>query len=276
MNFDFATVMVIAVLVTGVIWLIDISVWKPKRIQAADNLQQQGIEPKVISNAYKEPLMVEYARSFFPVILAVLILRSFLVEPFRIPSGSMMPTLLSGDFILVNKYTYGIRLPVLNKKVLALGDPERGDVVVFRYPKNPSVDYIKRVVGLPGDTISYLGKQVYVNGVVAKQTSLGTYTTTGEGLHMTGADRRIENLAGVEHQILVVRGRGSNPENKVEFIVPEGQYFVMGDNRDNSNDSRVWGFVPDENLVGRAFMIWMNWDGIQNRISWERLGSFIE
>jgi len=276
MNFDFATVMVTAVLVTGVIWAIDIFVWKPKRVQAADNLRQQGVEQKIISNTYKEPLMVEYARSFFPVILAVLVLRSFLVEPFRIPSGSMMPTLLSGDFILVNKFTYGIRLPVLNSKVLAMGDPERGDVVVFRYPKNPSVDYIKRVVGVPGDTVSYFGKQVYVNGEVAKQTGLGTFTTTGEGLHMTGADRRMENLAGVEHQILVVRGRVSNQDDKVEFIVPEGQYFVMGDNRDNSNDSRAWGFVPDENLVGRAFMIWMNWDGVQNRVSWERVGSFIE
>jgi len=273
MNFDFATVMVTAVLVTGVIWLIDIIVWKPKRTQAADNLKQQGVEQKLISNTYKEPLMVEYARSFFPVILAVLILRSFLVEPFRIPSGSMMPTLLSGDFILVNKFTYGIRLPVLNSKVLALGDPERGDVVVFRYPKNPSVDYIKRVVGVSGDTISYFGKQVYVNGELAKQTGLGTFTTTGEGLHMTGADRRMENLAGVEHQILVDRGRASM---EGEFIVPEGQYFVMGDNRDNSNDSRVWGFVPDENLVGRAFMIWMNWDGVQDRVSWERVGSLID
>lgn len=273
MNVDFATVMVTAVFITGVIWLADILFWKPKRIQAVEGLKQQGVDQKIIPDTYKEPVIVEYARSFFPVILAVLILRSFMVEPFRIPSGSMMPTLLSGDFILVNKYTYGIRLPVLNKKVFGLGEPERGDVVVFRYPKNPSVDYIKRVVGVSGDTISYFGKQVYVNGELAKQTSLGTFTTTGEGLHMTGADKRKENLAGVEHQILVDRGRASM---EGEFIVPEGQYFVMGDNRDNSNDSRVWGFVPDENLVGRAFMIWMNWDGVQNRVSWERVGSFIE
>jgi len=273
MNFDFATVMVTAVLVTGVIWAIDIFVWKPKRTQAADKLTQQGVKQQLIADAYKEPLMVEYARSFFPVILAVLILRSFLIEPFRIPSGSMMPTLLSGDFILVNKFTYGIRLPVLNSKVLALGDAERGDVVVFRYPKNPSVDYIKRVIGVPGDTISYFGKQLYVNGELAKQTALGTFTTTGEGLHMTGTDRRMENLAGIEHEILVDRGRGSM---EGEYIVPEGQYFVMGDNRDNSNDSRVWGFVPDENLVGRAFMIWMNWDGVQNRVSWERVGNIIK
>jgi len=273
MNFDFATLMVTAVLITGVIWLIDIYVWRPKRHQAAENLKQQGVEDKIISNTIKEPLMVEYARSFFPVILAVLVLRSFLVEPFRIPSGSMMPTLLAGDFILVNKYTYGIRLPVLNSKVVELGNPERGDVVVFRYPKNPSVDYIKRVVGLPGDTISYFGKQLYINGELAKQNGLGPYTATGEGLYMTGADLREEQLGKAEHEILIMRGRNSK---EGEFIVPEGHYFVMGDNRDNSNDSRFWGFVPDENIVGRAFMIWMNWDSVQNRVSWERIGNIID
>ncbi len=273
MDFDFATVMVLAVLITGVIWAIDVFVWKPKRMASAESLKQQGVGEKVITNTIKEPVLVEYARSFFPVILAVLVLRSFLVEPFRIPSGSMMPTLLAGDFILVNKYAYGIRLPVLNTKVIGLDEPERGDVVVFRYPKEPSVDYIKRVVGVPGDTISYFGKQVYINGELAKQTGLGTYTTTGEGLRMNGADRRVEKLGAIEHEILIDRSR---PSMEGEFIVPEGQYFVMGDNRDNSNDSRVWGFVPDENLVGRAFMIWMNWDSIQDRVSWERIGNIIE
>lgn len=273
MDFDFATVMVLAVLITGVIWAIDIFLWKPKRLESAENLKQKGVEEKVIADTIKEPVMVEYARSFFPVILVVLILRSFLIEPFRIPSGSMMPTLLSGDFILVNKFSYGIRLPVLNTKVIELDDPQRGDVVVFRYPKEPSVDYIKRVVGMPGDTISYFGKQVYINGELARQVSLGTYTSTGEGLYMTGRDRRKEQLGDIEHEILVDKGR---PSQEGEFIVPEGHYFVMGDNRDNSNDSRVWGFVPDENLVGKAFMIWMNWDGVQSRVSWERIGNMIE
>ena len=273
MDFDFATVMVLAVLITGVIWAIDVFVWKPKRLKAAEKLKQQGVEAKVLSNTVKEPLLVEYARSFFPVILVVLILRSFLVEPFRIPSGSMMPTLLSGDFILVNKFSYGIRLPMINTKIIELGEPKRGDVVVFRYPKDPSVDYIKRVVGLPGDTINYFGKQVYVNGELARQTPMSTYTATGEGLYMTGADLRKEELGKVEHEILVMKGR---PSQEGEYIVPEGHYFVMGDNRDNSNDSRFWGFVPDENLVGKAFMIWMNWDGVQNRVSWERIGNIIE
>lgn len=273
MSFDFATVMVVAVVVTGAVWLLDVRLWKPRRLQAAEALRQQGVEQAVISNAVKEPVLVEYARSFFPVILAVLILRSFLVEPFRIPSGSMMPTLLAGDFILVNKFSYGIRLPVVDTKMIELGEPERGDVLVFRYPKDPSVDYIKRVVGLPGDTISYFGKQIYVNGELARQTSLGPYVATGEGMHMTGADLRREQLGEIEHNILVMKGR---PSQEGEFIVPEGQYFVMGDNRDNSNDSRVWGFVSDEHLVGKAFMIWMSWDSVQSRVAWERIGTIIE
>ncbi len=274
MNFDLATVMVLAVLITGVIWAIDVFVWKPKRVLAANKLKEQGVEDQtVIDEAYKESVLVEYARSFFPVILVVLILRSFVIEPFRIPSGSMMPTLLAGDFILVNKNAYGIRLPAVNVKIIETGSPQRGDVAVFRYPKNPSIDYIKRVVGLPGDTITYYGKQLYVNGEPAKQRRLGIYTATGVGLYMTGADRRIETLGNVEHEILVMKDRRS-PEG--EFVVPDGHYFVMGDNRDNSNDSRVWGVVPDENLVGRAFMIWMSWDSVQSRVSWERIGKSIE
>lgn len=273
MDFDFATVMVLAVVVTGVIWALDVFVWKPKRLQAAEQLKQQAVEEKVISNVVKEPILVEYARSFFPVILVVLILRSFLVEPFRIPSGSMMPTLLKGDFILVNKFAYGIRLPVVDSKILEIDEPERGDVIVFRYPEDPSIDYIKRVVGLPGDTISYFGKQLYINGELAPQTRLGPYTTTGEGRHMIGADRRREQLGDVEHDILVMQGRRSQ---EGEYVVPEGHYFVMGDNRDNSRDSRVWGFVPDENLVGKAFMIWMSWDGVNNAVSWGRIGDTIE
>jgi signal peptidase I len=217
--------------------------------------------------------VVEYAKSFFPVILAVLLLRSFLVEPFRIPSGSMMPTLLVGDFILVNKYAYGIRLPVLNTKVLDLGSPERGDVVVFRFPKDPQVDYIKRVVGVPGDHVAYQDKTLYVNGEKIPQIPAGSYVGTGSGLSMSGADRRREALGAVEHDILVA---SRAPGVSADVVVPEGHYFVMGDNRDNSNDSRYWGFVPDENLVGRAFMIWMNWDSAAGGVAWNRIGDSIE
>lgn len=263
--------MVWAVLVTGLIWGLDLLLWKPKREAGLAKLKAEGAEAKVVESSYREPVLVEYARSFFPVILVVLLLRSFLVEPFRIPSGSMMPTLLAGDFILVNKFTYGIRLPALNTKVLEVSEPVRGDVVVFRYPKEPSVDYIKRVVGLPGDTVSYYGRQVYVNGQIARQQQEGTYTATGAGF-LAGAELRKEKLGDVQHNILIINGR---PTVEGEFKVPAGHYFVMGDNRDNSNDSRYWGFVPEQNLVGRAFMIWMNWDSIQNRVSWERIGNMI-
>lgn len=273
MDFDFELIMVLAALITGVVWAIDVVLWKPARKTAVNNLKEQGVkEEEALNEVYKEPVLVEYARSFFPVILAVLILRSFLVEPFRIPSGSMMPTLLDGDFILVNKFEYGVRLPVLGTKVVDLGEPQRGDVAVFRYPEDPSIDYIKRVVGVPGDTIAYYGKQLYVNGELAKQQPLGAYAHSGTGVGMTGADRRKETLGGVEHEILVVRGF---PSFEGERVVPEGHYFVMGDNRDNSRDSRVWGFVPDENLVGEAFMIWMNWDKVKSSVSWDRIGNSI-
>ena len=219
--------------------------------------------------ALKESTWVEYCKSFFPVILAVLLLRSFLVEPFRIPSGSMMPTLLVGDFILVNKFAYGIRLPVLNKKVLEIGEPERGDVVVFRYPKDPSVDYIKRVVGLPGDKIGYYNK-IYISmanrpGKCLPVSIIGK----GSGVSMSGASERREQLGDVQHDILVMP---RTPGLEGEYVVGEDEYFVMGDNRDNSNDSRYWGTVPEANLVGKAFRVWMNWDGANGGVDWDRLG----
>ncbi|HHH38809.1 MAG TPA: signal peptidase I, partial [Sedimenticola sp.] len=222
-------------------------------------------------------------RSFFPIILIVLLLRSFLVEPFRIPSGSMMPTLLVGDFILVNKFAYGIRLPVLNRKVIELGEPARGDVVVFRYPRNPSVDYIKRVVGLPGDTIGYRDKILYVNGEPQKQTPVGIYTGVGSGARETGVLDRIEHLGEVDHHILINPrapdfGFGCQVLMQGPVRVPEGHYFAMGDNRDNSNDSRCWGFVPEQNLVGKAFGIWMSWDSNRSGfpVEWERIGRGID
>lgn len=272
MDFDFELILVLATLATGVVWAIDLMLWKPKRVQAAKKLREQGVEGDAVTAVSKEPILVEYARSFFPVILIVLLLRSFLFEPFRIPSGSMMPTLLSGDFILVNKFTYGVRLPVLHTKLMDLGTPKRGDIVVFRYPQDPSVDYIKRVIGLPGDRIVYLNRQLYINGEMIPEKSDGVYIGTGEG-YMPDAELREEKLGTVDHNILVIESR---PSLEGEYVVPAGHYFVMGDNRDNSNDSRVWGFVPDENLVGRAFMIWMSWDSILKRVSWERIGTFVK
>lgn len=273
MDWDFATMMVLAVVVTGVIWGLDSLLWKPKRDEAARAAREQGGNDEAIADITREPMLVEYARSFFPVILVVLVLRSFLVEPFRIPSGSMMPTLVDGDFILVNKYAYGIRLPVINTKIIDLGEPKRGDVVVFRYPKNPADDYIKRVIGLPGDTVRYYNKKLYINGEPMPQEFLHIYMEKGTSAYMMGANQLRESLGEVKHEILTV---SNSPRIDDEFIVPDGHYFVMGDNRDNSNDSRVWGFVPDENLVGRAFMIWMNWDSALSRVSWERIGNMIK
>jgi len=276
MNFDFQAVMVLALMVTGVIWAIDAFLWAPRRKIEAEGLKKQSqgnVEEEKIQNALKEPLLVEYARSFFPIILIVLLLRSFLIEPFRIPSGSMIPTLQVGDFILVNKYSYGIRLPLLGSKIIEIGEPKRGDIVVFRFPDDPSIDYIKRVIGLPGDRISYMDKTVYINGKPARQETLGVYTGMGSVRGMSGASHRIEHLDSVDHEILVQMMRRSIDG---EFEVPAGHYFVMGDNRDNSNDSRFWGTVPEENLIGKAFMIWMNWDSTKGGITWDRIGSSIK
>ena len=258
MDYDFSFFLVAASLLMGLVW----------GGYACYTRFSDGL-----ATGQQEPVAVEIARSFFPIVLIVLILRSFLVEPFRIPSGSMMPTLLIGDFILVNKFTYGVRLPVLHTKIMDVGEPERGDIVVFRYPKNPKLDYIKRIIGLPGDRIAYYGKQVYVNGNRIKLTSLGRYSGVGKGRNMTGAQLMAEDLPGVEHSVLIMRGRVGA---EGDFEVPEGHYFVMGDNRDNSNDSRYWGTVPEANLVGKAFFVWMNWDWDNEGIGFNRLGTTIK
>ena len=258
MDFDFAAALVLASAVTGIIWALDAWWLGPRR-------------RRLRGEDAKEPVWVEYSRSLFPVIFVVLLLRSFLVEPFRIPSGSMMPTLLVGDFILVNKFAYGLRLPVLNTKFVDIGEPARGDVVVFRYPRDPATDYIKRVVGLPGDRVAYYDKQLYINGRPVAKEPLGTYEGEGSGIGFTGTRLYLEHLDGVDHQILI------DPDKRSvegEIVVPEGYYFVMGDNRDNSNDSRYWGPVPEGNLVGKAFLIWMNWDA-RGGIAWRRIGRTI-
>ncbi len=260
---ELETILVLGVAVTGLVWAWD--KWGSKRRVA----RPEGGE----GEALKEPRYVEYSKSFFPVLLIVLLLRSFLVEPFRIPSGSMMPTLLVGDFILVNKFAYGLRLPVVHTKIVEVGEPRRGDVMVFRFPKNPKDDYIKRVIGLPGDVIGYFDKTVYINGEPVKQKPIGIYRGVGSGSVMTGALVKEEFLPEVTHEILIREGR-LNVEG--EYRVPPGHYFVMGDNRDNSNDSRFWGFVPEENLVGRAFLIWLNWDMQGGVFDTSRIGDVIK
>lgn len=261
MSFDFSALLVLLTLVSGLIWAFDAWFLAPGRRAA---LEQEKAER---GGREHVPVLVEYARSFFPVFLIVLILRSFIVEPFRIPSASMMPTLLIGDFILVNKYDYGIRLPVVNTKIVDMGEPERGDIAVFRYPREPDTPYIKRIVGLPGDHIIYRDKQLYINGQLMEQETLERYHSDGAAAGMNGAILRRENLMGLRHRILVDPGRAGRT---VDRVVPEGHYFAMGDNRDHSSDSRFWGFVPEENLVGRAIFIWMNWD---EGVNWHRLGT---
>ena len=223
----------------------------------------------------KEPWWIEYPKSFFPVILIVFLLRSFLVEPFKIPSGSMIPTLLVGDFILVNKYAYGIRLPVINKKIIDINEPERGDVMVFRYPDDPSVDYIKRVVGLPGDKVAYRNKRLTINGREVPLNETGDYLLKDKIQYLK---LYTETLGKTEHAILLDTNEpAASPYVKqlplwenciynndgVVCKIPPGHYFMMGDNRDNSSDSRVWGFVPEANIVGKAFFIWFNFSELR-------------
>ncbi len=277
MNWDLATILVILTALSGLIWLYDAILLAPHRRALAKTGQTTYTTATDRQEALRIPFWVDLARSLFPIFLVVLLLRSFLVEPFRIPSGSMMPTLLVGDFILVNKFTYGLRLPIINAKIVDLNSPQRGDVVVFRYPENPSIPYIKRVVGLPGDHITYndANKTLYVNGEPFNQTIIGTFQGVGAGSSMTGSEERIENLPNVPHSILVFP-KQIMPGKYHEMTIPANNYFVLGDNRDNSRDSRFWGTVPEANLIGKAFFIWMNWDLQNGGISWQRLGTTIQ
>jgi signal peptidase I len=265
MNIDFALVLVVLTSFTGVVWLVDSLLFRQKRM---DREVQKSTELP------REPILVEYSRSLFPVLLIVLVFRSFLFEPFKIPSGSMIPTLLVGDFIVVNKFSYGVRLPVLNKKIISTGSPERGDVVVFRYPEDTSVNFIKRAVGLPGDMITYRDKQLFVNGERLESAATGRFNTNDVKCSTPESDARLfrETLGNTNHDILIHETRGSR---NGQWEVPEGHYFMMGDNRDRSNDSRMWGFVPEENLLGRAVGIWLNFDFEKGCADWSRIGDGI-
>ncbi|BFG72865.1 signal peptidase I [Paraburkholderia terrae] len=295
---NFALILFVLVIFTGVAWVADKLVFLPKRRRAAeaavaefDNQQARVGERFADENApatrarlrdekLRQPWWLEYTASFFPVILVVFVVRSFVVEPFKIPSGSMVPTLLVGDFILVNKFDYGIRLPITNTKVTEGRPLQRGDVVVFRYPKDESVDYIKRVIGLPGDVVSYEDKQLTINGKPVPETPLPDYF---DDERIGYAKQFEEDLDGRKNRILnnpavppFIVGAEDFPYRDnckydargVTCKVPPGNYFMMGDNRDNSADSRYWGFAPDKNIVGRAFFIWMNFGNLK------RIGGF--
>ena len=258
MELDFPLILVSAVLITGVVWLLDLLWLAPARRRR----QAQLVNAQ---EALKEPVVVEYSKSFFPVLFIVLVLRSFLFEPFQIPSGSMLPTLQIGDFILVNKYHYGLRLPVLGTKVVSISDPERGDVMVFKYPENPKINYIKRVVGLPGDKVKYQNKQIFINGEPVSLKLVAQLPPGSPQIQLLQ-----EQLGDVNHQI----NRSVIPSfESQEWEVPTGHYFVLGDNRDNSRDSRYWGFVPDRLVVGKAVLVWMHWNEFWSLPSFAHVGA---
>jgi signal peptidase I len=294
---NFALLLFLATVVTGVYWLAERLHFLPQRQKAAAllvandvqrraELQKMGIsqvDGDVTAARHQilmQPWWLDWTAGLFPVIVAVFLLRSFLFEPFKIPSGSMIPTLLVGDLILVNKFTYGIRLPVLNIKLTEGNKPQRGDVMVFRYPPKPSLDYIKRVVGVPGDTVAYLNKRLTINGQAVAAATLPEFfdedtmryfkqfeESLGDKKHrLLNDDDRPAFVPGADN--FAGRGGCSYTVEGVTCKVPEGQYFMMGDNRDNSLDSRYWGFVPDKNIVGRAFFVWMNFG------NFKRIGSF--
>jgi len=294
---NFALLLFMATVVTGCYWLAERFIFLPKRQRAAQaiadaaaerraELDRMGIAKvdldvsQAQQHALAQPWWLDWTAGLFPVIAAVFLLRSFLFEPFKIPSGSMIPTLLVGDLILVNKFTYGVRLPVINKKITEGNKPQRGDVMVFRYPPQPSMDYIKRVVGVPGDEVAYLNKRLTVNGQPVPTTAVPDFFDASAMRYFKQLE---EKLGDQPHRLL------NNPEvpafvqgasdfahrNQCRYSiegvvckVPEGHYFMMGDNRDNSLDSRYWGFVPDANIVGKAFFVWMNFGDLK------RIGAF--
>lgn len=230
-----------------------------------------------------EPWFLDYARSFFPVLLVVFLLRGFVAEPFRIPSGSMYPTLEVGDFILVNKFAYGLRLPILQTKVMSVGEPKRGDIVVFKYPRDPSQNYIKRLIGLPGDRIDYSDKTVFLNGQKIAQREIENFRYRDGGGNWRQGLRHEQIVpvgdpqAGVDVKFSTLLDARKGARRSLSWVVPEGEYFMMGDNRDNSQDSRSWGFLPDRNVVGKAFFVWMSWgDENGGGIDFDRIGADIE
>ncbi len=296
---NFALLLFLATVVTGLYWVAERFFFLPKRRRAVEAIdaslaerntrladkgitQVDTVDVKVRERLLMQPWWLDWTAGLFPVILVVFLLRSFLFEPFKIPSGSMMPTLLTGDLILVNKFTYGLRLPVINTKLTDGTPPARGDVMVFRYPPQPSLDYIKRVVGLPGDEVAYLNKKLTINGKPISKEAVPEFfdeeamrylkeykeDLTGRQHYLLNDDSRRAGVSEAEVMTFPNRENCSYSVDGVVCKVPAGHYFMMGDNRDNSLDSRYWGFVPDKNIVGKAFFIWMNFGNLK------RIGAF--
>jgi signal peptidase I len=296
---NFALLLFMATVVTGLYWLAERFYFLPQRNRAAELLDSEAAQrtakldklgikqidsdlASAKAQLLQQPWWLDWTAGLFPVIIVVFLLRSFLFEPFKIPSGSMIPTLWVGDLILVNKYHYGVRLPVINKKITEGNPPQRGDVMVFRYPPKPTLDYIKRVVGVPGDEVAYINKRLSINGKPVETTQISEFFDEDAMRYFPQFE---EQLNGVKHRLLNDEGRraGISDAEVMDFAqrancrysaegavckVPEGHYFMMGDNRDNSLDSRYWGFVPEKNIVGKAFFVWMNFGNLK------RIGSF--
>lgn len=257
MNFNYELILFYAVIVSGVVALLDTIFLAPIR---------KKVKQK------KLPLIIDYARSFFPILLIVFSARSFGFEPRHIPSGSLKPTLLVGDFVLVNKFEYGIRLPVIHKKIFSISEPKRGDIVVFREPPLEKRDLIKRVIGIPGDHVIYKNKTLYINGKETSQEFIRYTTDQDDSSHSWEVMQKQENLLGISHGIYQIPQQG---KDDFDVTVPEGKYFMMGDNRDDSADSRYWGFLPEQNIIGKATHVLISFDSIKHPVRWERVASKI-
>lgn len=259
---NFELILFLLVLISGLVSFLDI-MWLSKKRAAKAQATGENL---------KLPAVIEYSRSFFPVLLVVFLLRSFVAEPYRIPSGSLKPTLSIGDFIVVNKFAYGLRLPLLHTKILNIKEPKHGDLVVFRFPPQPSIDYVKRIIGIPGDHVEYKDKVLYINGKEMPQKFLRNAIDSEPGFGTWEVEKKRENFEGIKHDIYL---RPDVVTSDFELTVPEGKYFVMGDNRDNSSDSRMWGFVPEENLIGQAFCVLLSWNEETDSIRWSRIGKIV-
>lgn len=257
-SFDFPFFLTLAVIVTGILTLIDKVFFEKKRMLTGK----------------KQPWFFDYARSFFPALLIVWCIRSFIVQPYRVPTGSLEPTVMPGDFIIVKQYSYGVRLPVTQSKVYGKGEPKRGDIALFYYPKDPAVRFVKRVIGLPGDHVVYKNKVLTINGKEMKQVVIGPDLNEESGGLPQPVIRKREYLDGVVHDIFVDKDK--NEYQEVDVTVPAGHYFMMGDNRDSSDDSRYWGFVADKYLIGQAFAIWLSWDTNNTKLRWHRMFTEID
>lgn len=262
-NFDFPFILTMLVVITGLIALADVLFLSKKREA------QEGQTTEEL----KKPYLIELARSFFPALLLVWLIRSFIIQPYRVPTGSLEPTVLPGDFIAVKQFSYGLRMPVINQKIFSVGYPQRGDIALFHWPVDTSKLFVKRVIGLPGDHIVYKNKTLTINDKEMTQEYVGkAVEIEQDGTSMV--DQKIENLDGIKHNIFI-KPDTSDPVD-IDVVVPEGHYFMMGDNRDDSDDSRSWGFVPDRNLIGKAFGIWLSWDSMDHRVRWNRIGKAVK